>query len=66
MSCNINLGLTKKIPIIFHNLRGYGSHLIMQDIGKFDEKVNVIPNGLENTWLLQLIKIWFLLTACNL
>ena len=46
-SCNINLGLTKKIPVIFHNLRGYDSHLIMQKIGKFDVKVNVIPNGLE-------------------
>ena len=47
-SCNINLGLTKKIPIIFHNLRGYDNHLIMQEIGKFDVKVNVILNGLEN------------------
>ena len=46
-SCNINLKLTKKVPVIFHNLRGYGSHLIMQEIGKFDVKVSVIPNGLE-------------------
>ena len=46
-SCNVNLKLTKKVPVIFHNLRGYGSHLIMQEIGKFDVKVNVIPNGLE-------------------
>ena len=27
--------------------RGYDSHLIMQKIGTFDVKVNVIPNGLE-------------------
>ena len=33
--------------MIFHNLKGYESHLIMQEIGKFDLKVNVIPNGLE-------------------
>ena len=46
-SCNINLGLTKNIPVLYHNLRGYDSHLIMQEIGKFDVKVNLIPNGLE-------------------
>ena len=46
-SCNINLKLTKKVPVIFHNLRGYEIHLIMQEIGKFDVKVNVIPNGVE-------------------
>ena len=34
-SCNINLKLTKKVPVIFHNLRGYDSHLIMQEIGKY-------------------------------
>ena len=31
-SCNINLKLTKNVPVIFHNLRGYDSHLIMQEI----------------------------------
>ena len=46
-SCNINLKLTKKIPIIFHNLRVYDSHLIIKEISKFDVKVFVIPNGLE-------------------
>ena len=37
-SCNINLKLIKNVSIIFHNLKGYDSHLIMQEIGKFDEK----------------------------
>ena len=46
-SCNINLGLTKKVLVILHNLRGYDSHLIMGEIGKFDVKVNDIPNELE-------------------
>ena len=43
-SCNIKL--TKNFPVIFHNLKGYDSHLIMQD--KFDVKVNVIPLDQKN------------------
>ena len=46
-ACNINLKLTKKIPVIFHNVRGYDSHLIIKEISKFDVKVSAIPNGLE-------------------
>ena len=46
-NCNINLHLTKKVPVIFHNLRGYDSHLIFNELDKFDVKIKVIPNGLE-------------------
>ena len=46
-SCNINLKLSKEIPVTFHNLRGYDTHLKIKEIGKFDVKVSVIPNGLE-------------------
>ena len=46
-NCNINFQLTKKIPAIFHNLKGYDSHLIFSELNKFNVKINVIPNGLE-------------------
>ena len=49
-NCNVNFQLTKKIPLIFHNLRSYDSHLIFNELDKFDVKIKVIPNGLKNTW----------------
>ena len=33
--------------MIFHNLKGYDSHLIFKELSKFDAKISVIPNGLE-------------------
>ena len=45
--CNINLRLNHKIPVEFHNLKIYDSHLIMQEKGKVNLKKSVIPNGLE-------------------
>ena len=46
-NCNINFQLTKKVPVIFHNLRRYDSNLIFNELDKSDVKINVIPNGLE-------------------
>ena len=45
--CNINLQLTKRIFVIFHNLKGYDSHLIFSVLHRFNVKISVIPNGLE-------------------
>ena len=43
--CNINYKLTEKIPVIIHNLYRYHSHFIMQEIGKFNRKINVLHIG---------------------
>ena len=53
--------MTHKIPVIFHNLRGYDSHFITQNIGEIAKKhtyknkkgeecqmnINVIPINME-------------------
>ena len=39
--CNLKLKMKPeeiKIPVIFHNLRGYDSHFIMQEIGTIVKK----------------------------
>ena len=55
--CNINFRLTDKMPVVFHNLRGYDSHFIMKEIGEIVKNytcingkgldINVIPNNME-------------------
>ena len=49
-ACNLKLRLNPKtttIPVIFHNLRGYDSHLLMQAISRVEGKVSCIPNNTE-------------------
>ena len=46
--CNLRLKLTNRIPVVFHNLRGYDSHLLMQKLGEYkDKKISIIPNNME-------------------
>ena len=62
--CNLKLRIKPddiKIPVTFHNLRGYDSHFIMQQIGEIAKKhaytnkkgekqdlnINAIPNNME-------------------
>ena len=46
LGCNVNFKMSKNVPVIFHNLEGYDSHLIFKELSKFNAKINVIPNGL--------------------
>src|SRR5207244_11732624 len=39
--------LTHIIPVIFHNLRGYDMHLLLQEVGRFKRELTVIPNIME-------------------
>ena len=45
--CNINVKLNHRISVVFHNLKNYDSHLIMQEISKFNVKINAMANILE-------------------
>ena len=44
--CYVNLKLNHKILVVFHNLKNYDSHHV-QELGKFNLKINIIPSGLE-------------------
>lgn len=48
-SCNLQKQRKQVIPVVFHNLRGYDSHLIMQRIHRVatDKTLEVIPNNME-------------------
>ena len=65
-SCNINLEISKKVPVIFHNLKGYGSHMIFKGVSKFNVKISVIPNALEKCMAFTLKKKKFSLIVCCL
>ena len=47
-TCNLKLQISAekiKIPVIFHNLKGYDSHFIMNELGKIIKKEEYIPDS---------------------
>lgn len=47
-SCNLNLREKGKIPIIFHNLKNFDSHLLVQGINStLVKKIRVVPQSIE-------------------
>ena len=52
-SCNLKLKIQPgktKIPVVFHNLKGYDSHRITQKIHKAIGNITCIPNNAENIY----------------
>ena len=48
-SCNLKYSKPKGVPVFFHNLTGYDSHLFIKNLGSSNEKENIecIPNNEE-------------------
>ena len=65
-TCNLKLRLnplTTTIPVVFHNLRGYDSHLLMQAISKVEGLVSCIPNNTEKYISFSLWQLHFIDSA---
>lgn len=46
--CNLRYKLPKFIPVFFHNLSGYDSHLFIRHLGSIPGKIKVIARNKEN------------------
>lgn len=46
-SCNVNFRFAKKIPVIFHNLKGYDAHFIIKNASKVANKIECLPLNKE-------------------
>ena len=45
--CNLKYRKPKFIPVVFHNLTGYDSHLFIKKLGSPNENIDCIPNNEE-------------------
>ena len=45
--CNLQYRMPKFIPVVFHNLSGYDSHLFIQNLGVTEGNISCIPNNEE-------------------
>ena len=62
-SCNLNYHIKPKeykLPVIFHNLRGFDSHLIIKHLDKKHGRIRVIPNNMETYMAFSVAQLQFL------
>ena len=61
--CNLQLKISNKLPVIFHNLEGYDGHIIFRELDNFDNiNIKVIPKSTAEKYMSFIInkKIIFL------
>ena len=46
--CNLKFKILKFFAVIFHNLSGYDSHLLIKTVGNSKGDISCIPNNEEN------------------
>ena len=62
-ACNLKYGIDRrrwKLPIFFHNLRGYDGHLLIRAVKERHGKVRVIPNNIEKYMAISIGRVQFL------
>lgn len=50
-SCNLQYQISRTIPVVFHNLSGYDSHLLIRKLGsckRIPGEITVVPHNSEN------------------
>ena len=57
--CDINVKWNHKVPVVFHNLKNYDSHLIMQELRKFNLKINFLINVFQKYTSFNISRVWY-------
>ena len=63
---NLNLSLTKKIPVVFDYLQNYDSHLVYKELERYNFKINVISKIMEKCMSFSIKQIKGVIIDCGL
>ena len=50
-ACNLKYQAAKFLPVVFHSLSGYDSHIFIKTLGNSERDITCIPNNEETTFL---------------